>query len=112
MCCCFVAQCCCGCTSLKQGVITWAIIDALVNLGMIIFAVSAAGATYVNWWGVLVLVADILLAFGAHNSNTGLMLVWMIVMMINIVILFIFWLVVPFLVSIKFKSYFHLFEPF
>ena len=34
-------------------------------------------------------VADILLAIGAHISNTGLMLFWLVVMMINIVLLFI-----------------------
>ena len=99
MCCCFVTQCCCGCTSLKVGVMVWAIIDALVNLFMIIFAVTTAGAKLVNWWGILVLVVDFVLAIGAHLENTGLMLVWQIVMMINIVILFIMWLVIPFVVN-------------
>ena len=99
MCCCFVTQCCCGCTSLKVGVMVWAIIDALVNLFMIIFAVTSAGAKFVNWWGILVLVVDFVLAIGAHLENTGLMLVWQIVMMINIVILFIMWLVIPVVVN-------------
>ena len=35
------------------------------------------------------MVADFILAIGAHTSNTGLILVWQVVMMINIVILFI-----------------------
>ena len=99
MCCCFVTQCCCGCTDLKVGVIIWAIIDAIINLSLTIFALTAAGAKYTNWWGFLVLVVDIILAIGAHTSNTGLMLVWQVVMMINIVILFIMWLVVPLLVG-------------
>ena len=34
-------------------------------------------------------IADIFLAIGAHISNTGLMLFWLVVMMINIVLLFI-----------------------
>ena len=95
MCCCFVTQCCCGCTNLKVGVIIWAIIDAIINLSLTIFALTAAGAKYTNWWGVLVLVVDFILAIGAHTSNTGLILVWQVVMMINIVILFIMWMVVP-----------------
>ena len=40
-------------------------------------------------WALLVIVADILLAIGAHTSNTGLMIFWLVVMMINIVLLFI-----------------------
>ena len=115
MCCCFVTQCCCGCTDRKVGVIIWAIIDAIIQLswtGLNIFALTAAGAKYTNWWGVLVLVVDIILAIGAHTSNTGLMLVWQVVMMINIVILFIMWLVVPLLVGYHMVlGYFH-FCPF
>ena len=112
MCCCFVTQCCCGCTDLKVGVIIWAIIDAIINLSLTIFALTAAGAKYTNWWGVLVLVVDFILAIGAHTSNTGLMLVWQVVMMINIVILFIMWLVVPLLVGYHMVlGYFH-FCPF
>ena len=99
MCCCFVDQCCCGCTDLKVGVIIWAIIDAIINLSLIVFIVTAAGAKFVNWWGVVVMLVDFILAIGAHLSNTGLILVWQVVMMINIVILFICWLVVPLLVS-------------
>ena len=113
MCCCFVTQCCCGCTDLKVGVIIWAIIDAIINLSLTIFALTAAGAKYTNWWGVLVLVVDIILAIGAHTSNTGLMLVWQVVMMINIVILFIMWLVVPLLVGYHMVlGYFHFLPVF
>ena len=117
MCCCYVTQCCCGCTNLKVGVIIWAIIDAIINLSwtsLTIFALTAAGAKYTNWLGVLVthfvllLVVDFILAIGAHTSNTGLILVWQVVMMINIVILFIMWLVVPLLVGYHMVlGYFH-----
>ena len=109
MSCCYVTQCCCGCTNLKVGVIIWAIIDAIINLSwtsLTIFALTAArSATVARWLGVLVthfvllLVVDFILAIGAHTSNTGLILVWQVVMMINIVILFIMWLVVPLLVG-------------
>ena len=108
MCCCYVTQCCCGCTDRKVGVIIWAIIDAIIQLswtGLTIFALTAADAKYTTyqWLGVIffvvVMVADFILAIGAHTSNTGLILVWQVVMMINIVILFIMWLVVPLLVG-------------
>ena len=98
MCCCFVTQCCCGCTDRKVGVIIWAIIDAIIQLswtGLNIFALTAAGAKYTTyqWLGVIffvvVMVADFILAIGAHTSNTGLILVWQVGMMNNIVILFI-----------------------
>ena len=40
-------------------------------------------------WGLLVIVADILLVIGAHTSNTGLMMFWLVIVMINIVLIFI-----------------------
>ncbi len=38
---------------------------------------------------MLVILADILLAVGAHTSNTGLMVFWLVIMMISIILLFI-----------------------
>ena len=38
---------------------------------------------------MLVILADILLAIGAHTSNTGLMVFWLVIMMISIILLFI-----------------------
>ena len=38
---------------------------------------------------MLVILADILLAIGAHTSNTGLMVFWQVIMMISIILLFI-----------------------
>ena len=38
---------------------------------------------------MLVILADILLAIGAHTSNTGLMVFWLVIMMISIILLFV-----------------------
>ena len=38
---------------------------------------------------MLVILADILLAIGAHTSNTGLMVFWQVIMMISILLLFV-----------------------
>ena len=35
------------------------------------------------------ILADILLAIGAHTSNTGLMVFWLVIMMISIILLFV-----------------------
>ena len=40
-------------------------------------------------WSMLVILADILLAIGAHTSNTGLMVFWQVIMMISILLLFV-----------------------
>ena len=45
-------------------------------------------------------VADILLAFGAYKSSTGLMVLWLVVMMIQIVLLSIAVVLIPIFVSI------------
>ena len=88
MCCCYVDQCCCGCSSHKAGVIAWAIIDLIVNLVFFSgFAVLGGGAAFI--WGLFIIIADICLIFGASKSNPCLMLFWMVVSMINIVLLFI-----------------------
>ena len=50
---------------------------------------------YLSLWFLLVIIADILLIIGAMNSIMGLLMVWMIIGMINIVFLFIAWLALP-----------------
>ena len=101
MCCCTVFQCCCGCTSHKTGVIIWALIDALVNIAYVVYPIVALKAPYgPHLWGVLILIADLLLALGAEKGNTCLIVLWQIIMMIQIILLFILWIVVPFLIYV------------
>ena len=100
MCCCYVDQCCCGCSSHKTGVIIWAILDALLNLGYAISGVASIGLGGPHIWSFVVVLADILLAIGAHTSNTGLIIVWLVVMMISIVLLFILLLLVILVIAV------------
>ena len=96
MSCCYVTQCCCGCTNLKVGVIIWAIIDAIINLSLTcltIFVLTEAGVKFNEcwpafWWFGAAL-NDFFLVIGVHISHTGLIQLWQVDMMINIVILFI-----------------------
>ena len=47
---------------------------------------------YFSLWFVAVIIADLLLIIGTKKSITGLLLVWMIAAMVNIVLLFIAWI--------------------
>ena len=98
MCCCHVDQCCCGCTDQKTGVMVWAIIDMVLNIGTVIFYGATVGIVGPQLWTILIILADFLLIFGAWKLNTGLMMIWQIIMMIQIVLLFICWLAVPIMV--------------
>ena len=52
---------------------------------------------YYLWYSthLIVIIADVLLILGAMNNNPGLMLVWLIISMVNIVFLFMGWIAVP-----------------
>ena len=53
---------------------------------------------YYLWYStylIVVIIADVLLILGAMNNNPGLILVWLIISMINIVFLFMGWIAVP-----------------
>ena len=98
MCCgCRVGQCCCGCTNHQTGVLIWASLDAVFQIVLVIGSVAELGSTF-NYWGIIVFLADILLALGANNSSTGLMVIWLVVMMIQIVVLSIGVVLIPILV--------------
>ena len=106
MCCgCRVFQCCCGCTDLKTGVLIWAIIDAVFEIIFVIGSVASVGSTF-NYWGIIVFLADIGLAIGAYKSNTGLMLAWLVVMMIQIVVISVLIGVVPIVVRFSIQFFF------
>ena len=83
--------------------LVWAIVDIVFNLGAVIFYATTIGLLGPQLWVILLLIADFLLVFGAWKLNTGLMMFWQIINMIQIVLLFICWLAVPIMVNIKYK---------
>ena len=95
--CCHTNQCCCGCTDMKSGIAIAAIFD--VFLYMILGTLNVIFLhNYGAFWGVIVVVADMLLICGVMGKNTGLLIIWMIITMINIVFLFIGWLALPLII--------------
>ena len=70
-------------------------------IGMLMIANIAVyyqiSGPYSFWYltELIVIIADVLLILGAMNNNPGLMLVWLIISMINIVFLFMGWIAVP-----------------
>ena len=123
MCCgCRVFQCCCGCTDLKTGVLIWAIIDAIFvgiytayQIISLIGSVVSGGSSeiivafvVIVVWGIIMVLADVGLAIGANKSNTLLMLVWLVVMMITIVVISGLIVVVPILVRFSRHFFFQL----
>ena len=67
------------------------------HYGGLLFIIYLAETNYIivvitllAWFGILT-TADILLVIGAAGNNTGLIMVWLIVGMINIVFLFLGW---------------------
>ena len=78
--------------------LVWAIVDIVLNIGAISFYAATIGIMGPQLWVLLLIFADFLLIFGAWKLNTGLMMFWQIVNMIQIVLLFICWLAVPIMV--------------
>ena len=96
---CHVDQCCCGCTNQKTGVLIWAIVDIVLNIIAVIFYSATIGTNTIAIWLIIIIIADFLLIFGGWKLNTGLMLLWQIINMIQIVLLFVCWLVIPIMVK-------------
>ncbi len=82
-----------------MGVAIWAIVDAILNFVMFILVAVGVGIGGPHLWTLLVILADILLIIGALKSNSGLCVFWQVIMMIQIVLFFICWLLLPILVS-------------
>ena len=78
--------------------LVWAIVDIVLNIGAISFYAATIGLLGPQLWVLLLILADFLLIFGAWKLNTGLMMFWQIVNMIQIVLLFVCWLAVPIMV--------------
>ena len=91
-------QICCS-NDLRKGITIAGIIDVILLAALI--AVNLAlkhnlnanhDLGYFSLWFVVVIIADLLLIIGSRKSITGLLLVWMIAAMVNIVLLFICWI--------------------
>ena len=78
--------------------LVWAIVDIVLNIGAISFYAATIGIMGPQLWVLLLILADFLLIFGAWKLNTGIMMFWQIVNMIQIVLLFVCWLAVPIMV--------------
>lgn len=108
--CCNANKCCCGCISVRHGIAVAGVIDAIILLasvatisvvigyyGGLLFLIYVAETNYIfvvfilTAWFAVLLTSDILLVVGALGNNTGLMMVWLITGMINIVFLLVGW---------------------
>ena len=92
--------------------LVWAIVDIVLNIGAISFYAATIGLMGPQLWVLLLIFADFLLIFGAWKLNTGLMMFWQIVNMIQIVLLFICWLAVPIMVYFYLVQFLILFYDF
>jgi hypothetical protein len=90
MCCCDVDFCCCGCTSLKTGVIIWACIDATIVVSV---SIAAAMNLHEDFLFAILgaIVFDSLLIAGASTSNVVVLIIWQVFAMIGIVGWFVTW---------------------
>ena len=110
MCCCSTNSFCCT-HDLKKGIIIAGGVDIAV-IGMLMIANIAVyhqiSGPYSLWYltELIVIIADVLLILGAMNNNPGLMLVWLIIAMINIVFLFMGWIAVPIMALLNYGSNF------
>ena len=90
----------CGSNDLHKGITIAGIIDvillaALIAINMTLKKNDLVYAHYIGYfslWFVVVIIADLLLIIGTKKSITGLLVVWMVVAILNIVFLFICWI--------------------
>ena len=81
---------------MKMGVLIMAGIDTVYMLGLVILISTAWGSFgSPGLWYFFVIAADIGLLYGTHFDKGGLMTFWQIIMMINIVLQFFCWLLLP-----------------
>lgn len=98
--CCHTDQCCCGCTNQRTGIIIAGVIDAVMHLVFGILWIAAGVPFNLQLplnplWSIIVIIADVLLIIGANTRNSGCLITWMVIGMINIVFCFIAWIWVP-----------------
>lgn len=82
---CYVNECCCGCCSLHVGVITWAIIDALIVVYLLVDGVQKSGLLGFHLCWIVVGIADVLLVYGVAKPKVLLIKIWLVIYAISIV---------------------------
>ena len=93
MCCRTNSFCCCG-KDTRKGIIIAGIIDVILLIALTSVNIAIQG-NYISLWFAVVIIGDVLLIIGGMKNISGLLMVWMIVGMINIVLLFIAWIALP-----------------
>ena len=93
MCCRTNSFCCCG-KDMRKGIIIAGVIDVILLIALTSVNIAIQG-NYFSLWFAVVFIGDVLLIIGAIKKMSGLLMVWMIVGMINIVLLFIAWIALP-----------------
>ena len=91
--CCRTNSCCCS-RDMRLGIMIAGIIDVMICLSLLIFNIVVA-RNYGSVWFAVVIIADILMIVGAMTATPGLLIVWLIIGMMNIVFLFIAWIAWP-----------------
>ena len=88
--CCRTNSFCCT-RDMQKGIIIAGVIDILLLIALIVVNIVLQ-KNYLSLWFVVVVIADVLLIIGSKKSIDGLLMIWMVVGMINIVLLFISWI--------------------
>ena len=93
MCCRTNSFCCCG-NDMRKGIMIAGIVDLILLIALTAVNIALQG-NYLSLWFVIVIIGDVLLIIGSKENMSGLLMVWMIIGMINIVFLFIAWIALP-----------------
>ena len=88
--CCKTDSFCCT-DDMKKGIIYAGFIDVILLITLVVVNIVLQ-QNYFSLWFVVVIIADLLLIIGSYKSATGLLMVWMVIGMINIVLLFLGWI--------------------
>jgi len=85
---------------MRKGIMAAAIVDIFILLLISVLNIALIGNYGAVWFFVIIL-ADVLLLIGAMQSNTGLMMAWMVLGMIHIVFMFIGWIAWPVIYAVS-----------
>ena len=109
--CCHTDRCCCGCVSQKIGIIIAGAVD--IALVFTLAVLSGLGYGLLALSNAIVIIGDILLIVGVAVEIPGLLIVWLVIGMLNLVYLFCGWIWIPvFLPFCWYSLFFKLFKIF
>ena len=102
MCRCYTTRCCCGCTDMKTGIKIMTAIDLIFYFIVFGTGIGTGWLGMFGWHGyryaglvILVFIADILLLLGVGMRNGCLIAFWQAIKILNIILLFMGWIVIP-----------------